>query len=169
MWKRGLMITCLFVVLTALSACSPSKDEAWNEAVSNVKEVLEEAPKDTNKDRENFSYYKPETFSITEKTQSNIVFEYDDQTYILFVNPNENRESRLGYQSVKQKMDKADRLQAIETGDDFGYININMEKDKRPELIVSTGGVKMTTRTDLDHLAEDAKTMMKVVHSIQLK
>lgn len=69
-------ILWMVVVLSLMMvACSPSEEEAYSDAKSQVKEaVLADQVKEPNKELENFSLYVPEDLNIIEQGPTNVFF-----------------------------------------------------------------------------------------------
>lgn len=159
----------LLFVLLLLSACSTSIKEEQKAAKENAYQAFQEESKKPNKDSKGISFYLPVGMEIDSSDTYNHIIKKGSKIYILFINPNEDEKSKVIYESTLKSADKYRLAETFTDDKKFGYIFIrDIEKDLY-ELIVGIGGIKMTTQTELGNLANDAKIMMEMVHSIQLK
>ena len=162
-------ILWMVVVLSLLMvACSPSEEEAYSDAKSQVKEaVLADQVKEPNKELENFSLYVPEALNIIEQGPTNVIFQEDDQPYVLFINEFEEPNSQYLYNQLPEEDEVY--ISTIETADAFSYILIQKREENEYELSVGIGGIKMTTMTELDHLSGESERMIEIIRSIEEK
>ncbi|MFC0015587.1 MULTISPECIES: hypothetical protein [Allobacillus] len=168
MIDKKLLWMVVVLSLLMVAACSPSEEEAYSDAKSKVKEaVLADQVKEPNKELENFSLYKPEDMSIIEQGPTNVIFQEDDQPYVLFINEFEEPNSKYLYNQLPEEDEVY--LSTIESTDAFSYILIQKREENEYELSVGIGGIKMTTMTDLDHLSNESKRMIEIIRSIEEK
>ena len=163
--KVIILLSCLFL----LCACTPSKEEAVKDTTNAITTTFKEKPAEANEKAKHFSYYKPDALQISQNGEHNIIFQdRDDNVFILFVNPKENSRSQLNYQTIVKEKHNRDMLKSFHVGDYFIFVYVKPIKDKDFELVVDAGGVKMSTKTTLNHLEDEAKMMAKVIRSVQV-
>lgn len=162
-------ILWMVVVLSiGLHACSPSEEEAFEDADRKVREaVLAEETREPNHELNAFQIYLPDSLEISEEDQTNVVFSDGDQPYVLFINEFEEPNSKYLYNNLPE--DDEVYLSTIETEDAFSYILIQDREEETYELSVGIGGIKMTTLIDVDHLTEESELMIEMIRSIQEK
>ncbi|MDQ0351294.1 hypothetical protein J2R98_001097 [Alkalibacillus filiformis] len=156
------ILPLVFVVV--ISACSPSAEEAFNQAESEVRSVvLSSEDIEPNYSFDRFDTYKPENFQVTDENQHNVVFNDGDQPYVLFVNEFEEPNSKWFYNRIQ---DEGVYLRTIETDDAFAYIHA-IEHDDQYEVHLGIGGIKMSTVTNLNQVEDDAKLMIEIISSVE--
>lgn len=162
-------IIILVLCICFVSACTPSKKEAAQGSEKAITNVFKSKQKPKNAEATHFTYYKPSNLKISQKGEHNLIFkDQDKNVYILFVNPKENEKSELNYKTARLEKKQNDILKSFHVGDTLLYISIRPIKDKKVELIVDAGGVKMTTQTSLDQVKENAKMMAQVIQSVKI-
>lgn len=165
-WKFLFLLTLL---LSLLAGCASSLEDRSASGVIAAKEAFFANDKDQTEEIEGNKLYKPAGFTISEKSDAfNIIFNKGNETFLLFINPNEKDDSRLFYDLLLA--DKGKEIVAEETftdDGDFGFVAISRNDDESTELIVSVGGAKMTTITKKTNLENEVKVMMQVVRSIK--
>ena len=125
--------------------------------------------KDRTDEIEGIKLYKPAGFTIGNKSDAqNIVFTKQDETYILFNNPNEKGNSKLFYELLLADQEK-DIVEQATFEDDgiFGFAAVVKIGEDKVELIASVGGSKMTTLTKQKNSEEGLAKMMEIVRSIK--
>lgn len=165
-WKFLFLLT-MFVLL--LAGCANSLEDRAASGVSAAKEAFFANSKDQTEEIEGIKLYKPAGFTISEKSDAyNIIFKKGNETFLLFINPNEKEDSRLFYDLLLA--DKSKEIIAEETFSDdgnSGFVAIIKNDDESVELVVSVGGAKMTTITKKKKLEKEVKEMMEVVKSLK--
>ncbi|MBM7572830.1 hypothetical protein [Aquibacillus albus] len=164
--KINLYVVLSIIVLVA-SGCTLKAEEKVLEDVEIAAEKIfkQEKSISPNKELKSISVYLPVDFTVTEESTSNVILEKGDQTFILFYNPLEDSKSELNYEAASAA-DNIVLLESLEDDDRFGYISVLELKDDRYELQLGIGGVKITTRTSMGNLENDAENMMEIVSSI---
>ncbi|MDL4839387.1 hypothetical protein [Aquibacillus rhizosphaerae] len=162
-WNLSITLTILIILI---SGCSQSEEEALKEARTIAESTFNSNSVEVNQDLEHFSLYLPNNFEIIEETQSNLILEKSDQTYILFYNALEETTSELNYQAA-ESAGHFTLLESFENSDRFGYIGVvSSEEEDTYELQIGVGGVKITTYTSVNDMEEDAEAMMQMANSI---
>lgn len=153
--------------ITLLAACGKSFDERAAEAIAEAKDAFQLNDQQVNDEVDGVSLYKPAGFTIEEKSDSqNIVMKNGNDTFLLFINPNEKKDSRLFYDLLKNTEDK-DRLEETFTDEGyFGFASVVKKGEEQVELIASIGGIKMTTMTKDKNIEANMRKMMEIVRSI---
>lgn len=165
-WKRLILpiLTVLF-----LAACSESVEDSTSKGIKAAEKVFYDNDKQTTAEIEGIHLYKPMGFVVSEQTDvQNIIFTKGKETYILFVNPNEQKGSRLFYDLLS--VDQHKEMIATETFTDdgtFGFVAVMKSDNDHVELIASVDGAKITTLSSNDKIAPQLTKMMAMVRSIK--
>lgn len=167
MRKIGLPIALFLICLLLLSACAPSEDEAFESTEFAAKTTFEDDIIEPNKTMDNFSLYVPSGYEIIEESQSNLLLEKNNQTFILFYNALEDKTSELNFQAAEANANSA-LLQSFETDNRFAFVKVS-ESAEEYELQVGVGGVKITTQTSLRKLEDNTIDMMQMATSLAYK
>ncbi|MFC5604466.1 hypothetical protein [Sporosarcina koreensis] len=154
--------------ITVLTACGKTFEEQATGAILSAKEAFQLHDQHVNDEVHGVSLYKPAGFTIDEKSDAqNIVMKKGDETFLLFINPNEARDSRLFY-DLLTKTDDKERFEEVFTEDGyFGFASVVKKGEDQVELIASVGGIKMTTITKNKNIEANMGKMMEVVRSIE--
>ena len=164
LWK---FLFLAFLSITVLSACGKTFDEQASEAIAAAKEAFQLQDQQVNDEIHGVSLYKPAGFTIAEKSDAqNIVMKKGDDSFLLFINPNEQKDSRLFYDLLMTTEDE--RFEEVFTDDGyFGFASVTKQGEDKAELIASVGGVKMTTITKIKDIEANLSKMMQIVRSIE--
>lgn len=161
----GLILTMLVFVLGACSFVM-SEEDVISQTHEVAKMKFEKNETETNHKAGSFSLYLPDSMEVSEETNSNLILKEDEQTFILFYNPKEERKSKLNYQAASEKHNHL-LLESFEDEGRFGYVRVlPKSEEEKYELQVGVGGVKVTTYAEKDSLKNDAEKMMKIANSI---
>lgn len=165
-WK---FIFLMVVSALLLVGCGKTLDESAAAGIEAARESFHADAKDRTAEVEGIKLYKPAGFTIGNKSDAqNIVFTKQDETYILFNNPNEKGNSKLFYELLLADQEK-DIVEQATFEDDgiFGFAAVVKIGEDKVELIVSVGGSKMTTLTKQKNSEEGLAKMMEIVRSIK--
>ncbi|WP_456277957.1 hypothetical protein [Bacillus sp. AK128] len=145
-----------------------SIEERLAETETATTEAFEAGPRGVNMEEDEFTYYLPSSVERESSEEFNIILTEGDQTYILFVNPLEEKTSKIVYES---SLSTAEYLlnKTYENEESFGFINVLPLEDEQYEIVVGVGGTKITTVTEEKNIAESAEKMMLIVNSVRLK
>ena len=160
---KVLFLTLLLTV-GLLTGCA-SVEDVSKETVTSVETAFKAQPEKTNSENGEVSFYLPSTMKIEKKDENNVILQKGNQTFILFVNPIEERSSDVEYKSIA-----AEKFAVDETYTDnerYGYVKAFEIEDKLYLVTVGIGGIKMTTEVKLAEMSESASEMMKIVSSVQ--
>lgn len=166
------IISILFLSLLFLTGCSVSIEDATQKSVDTFEGTFKAQPLETTEDTDIFAYHLPTGFSIDSESENNIVFTQDEQTYLLFVNPFEPKDSEVLYDSTKVNLSDLLVDHTVAEDDRLGYLLISPvdgEEEEFYEVTVGLGGVKMTTVTDTSNMEASTKSMMEIISSVKIK
>ncbi|WP_053367422.1 hypothetical protein [Bacillus sp. FJAT-27245] len=161
-----------FLILTAflLSACGKaSYKEESAKAVEAAKTAFSEKAKVPNQKNKDIDFYLPFGFEIKEKTPNNIILKNGSKTYILFYNPNEDKESKVVYKASVAQYEKLETNKEFKGKGKLGFLLVEQLDGGMNILTTGVGGVKITTETKTSNLGEDAKAMMQIANSAKIK
>lgn len=166
-WKPLLLV---FTTIFLLTACGQSLEERSAEGVKSASEAFYADDRTPTEEVDGTEFYKPIGFKVDEKSDGqNIVLNKGKDTFILFINPNEKSNSQLFYELLVADENKNVIAEDTFIEDNtFGFVAIvKTENDDAVELIVSVGGIKMTTRANEKKITANLPKMMEVVRSIK--
>jgi len=91
--------------------------------------------------------------------------------FILFINDREGADSKLYYNLLKEDSSKEIiKENTYEKNGIFGFSAVSKtDNENEFELIVSSGGIKMTTISQAKRIEENLSEMTKIVHSVKIK
>ncbi|WAA10090.1 hypothetical protein [Fervidibacillus albus] len=158
----------LMTVLFLLAACTGTIQEESEKAKEQAMEAFEGKAKNANVEKDTLSLYLPLGIEVDETDPNNVLLTRGDKLYLLFINPNENENSRVVYEATTESGDDFLLNETFESDERFGYILVKEVDEDVFELVVGIGGLKLTTESDKKDLADDAKMMMEIVSSVQL-
>lgn len=166
-WIHILLVTLCMLTLTA---CGKTVEEKATVGIENAESVFTNGPKESNKSIGHIELYLPSGFNIEKGIdESNYTVINGKDSYILFVNPNETEDSQLHYDLVKNDAkntiieDKTFEKEGI-----FGFSAVNKKDEVTFELIVSVGGVKISTISDEKKIDEKLQNMMEIAKSVKV-
>ena len=160
--------TILFLVSFALvlAGCSASIEEEAENTISLLEETFSAEPTETNTSNDEISYYLPNSMEIESEQDNNLIIKEGKQTFILFVNQIEEKDSKVMYESIIEKVDENVLEETFEDDNRFGYTIVQGLEDNLYEVTVGIGGVKMTTEAKANSVSESAELMMEIVSSV---
>lgn len=171
MFRSWKFIILMIVSTFILTACSQSLEERVSDGIKASEEVFFGQEETPNEEIEGVKLYKPMDFTVKESSDAqNIIFKTKNETFILFINPNEETNSRLFYDLLVADQSKKiiDEKTFIED-DIFGFVAVIEGDNDSVELISSVGGAKLTTLSSEKKIADHLPLMTKIVRSIQLE
>ncbi|MFJ7827107.1 hypothetical protein [Psychrobacillus sp. NPDC096623] len=163
-WMR-LLIASLAVIL--LAGCS-TLEEQTSDGLENAKVAFQEDAEKPNEKVNDINIFLPSGFSIEEESnETNILLSKGNDSYILFINPNELQSSQLYYNLMTSDSNlKVIKEKTFEQNGRFGFAAIIENSEEKYELITSIGGIKLTTLSEQQDIANNLKKMMLIVRSI---
>lgn len=152
-----------------LAACGQSLEERATDGIDASEEAFFENSEKPNDEIDGVKLYKPMDFTVKDSSDAqNIIFKKNNETFILFINPNEDMNSRLFYDLLFA--DETKNIIAEKTfieDDVFGFVAVIEGDNDTFELVSSVGGAKMTTLTNEKKIVDYLPLMTQVVRSIQ--
>ena len=170
MKRKWIPILLVMISMLVLSACGKTVEEQASQGIENAETVFTSEPNEANKSIGHIELYLPKGFSIEKGIdEANYTVVNGKDSYILFVNSNEPEDSRLHFDILTQDT-KANIIQekTFETDGVFGFSAVNKQSEENYELIVSVGGVKLTTLSNDKKIDNKLQQMMEIVRSVKL-
>lgn len=163
-WMR-LLIASLAVIL--LAGCS-SLEEQTVDGLENAKIAFQGDAEKPNEKVDDINIFIPRGFSIEEESdETNIILSKGNDSYILFINPNELPSSQLYYDLMTSNSNlNVLEKKTFEQNGRFGFAAIIKNSEEKYELITSIGGIKLTTISAQQDIANNLEKMMLIVRSI---
>lgn len=165
-WK---LVLFLLVSIVLLSACGKTVEEQTEEGLKIAEEAFHKGPKKHNEEVDGTKFYKPSKFKVSDTSDAqNIVLNKGKQPFILFINSNEEPDSRLFYELLHadEDVDIVDE-EKFSDANAFGFVAAIQSDEDMVELIANVGGAKITTLTEKKHIVSDLEAMMQIVRSIE--
>lgn len=157
----------LVIILVLLSGCTQSEESLRSESIDHTKQAFDNEELEVNEKADQFSFYLPNDFKIKEKNDFNVLLEDGNKSYILFVNLNEPKNSKVSYETLTEQYQEPFLSKTFEQNDRFGYLFIVKIEENKYEVTVGVGGTKVTTEAKGNDVAEDAEAMMMIANSVQ--
>lgn len=159
----------IIISAAVLSGCLALPEERIADGVAKVAAAFEDKPVETNESSDGTELYVPRSYTIEEPSdKQNIMITKGSDSYALFINPNEAADSTLFYDLQKANPEQqwvAD--ETFEQSGRFGFTTVREIAEDRYELVVSAGGVKLTTISEERDIEKNMDWMMKTVRSIE--
>lgn len=159
------MLTLLFGLL---SGCAVAPEEQVIQGVSNARDAFEAEPENANETVGQIDLFVPNDYVIEEPADEfNRLITKGNDSFALSINPNEKATSTFFYDL--QKVDPNQQWVVDETFQQngrFGFTTVKEIAENQLELVVSAGGVSLTTTTNENELPKNMDWMMKTVRSI---
>ena len=165
---RYRLIFMLLLLAGLLAACTATPEEQIVKGLANAQEAFEAESENTNDTVGPTSLYVPNGYSVEEPSDgfTSLITRGND-LFSLLINPNEGAASTFFYDL--QKVDAEQLWVADETFQQngrFGFVTVEEIAEDQLELVVSAGGVKLTTVTTESEIPRNMDWMMKTVRSI---
>ncbi|KOY81353.1 hypothetical protein I6G82_02255 [Lysinibacillus macroides] len=162
----------LMLLLLGLSGCSQSIEEQIANGLQITETVFAEEPEQHTEQIDDIQLYLPAKFKVEDSSDDyNIVISKGKESYILFINDREAKDSKLYYNLLKDNdADKIIEETTYEKDDHFGFTAVlKTANEDEMELVVSSGGIKMTTISQAKYIEDNLREMTKIVHSVKIK
>ena len=158
-----------FILVLILAGCNTTIDKEKEETASVVEDGLS-SNETAGEKAGNISFYLPFGAEIEKESPYNIIISKSSDTFILFTNPQEDKDSELLYKMAINDKENLVKHGTFKEDDRLGYYVIKELPDTEEyELIVGVGGTKVTTQSELEDLADNAEMMMKMATSVKHK
>ncbi|KOS67604.1 hypothetical protein AEA09_02890 [Lysinibacillus contaminans] len=172
MSRKWLQVSGLIFLLLGLTGCNQSMDEQITKGFQLTENVFAEKPEKHTDTIGNIQLYLPSKYNVDDSSDKyNILVSKGKQSYILFINDREKSDSKLYYNLLKEDNTKEiiDE-KTYEKDNVFGFAAVSKtENEEEFELVVSSGGVKMTTISPVEDIEDNLHEMTKIVHSVKIK
>jgi len=167
---RRLRIFLAPLLIISLVGCSGTVEEQTSEGFQTAKEVFQGESVKSNERFKNVELYIPGGFSIQEESdENNIILNDNQESYVLFINPNEQADSQLFYDLlIAEKKEVLLAEETFQHENRFGFVAILPSKEDHYEIIASNGGYKLTTISDENDVSKNIKRMMEIVRSVNI-
>lgn len=158
------------VLTVLLAGCGKSFDEKVSEGFTTVQAAFEQQPLKANTKENNISLYLPENFVIDPSDEENNYFIHSsDDQYILFINEEEPENSQFNYDILMKSDDKSIiKVEQLQGEKHFGFVAVKQFSEKEYELIVSIGGIKLSTITNEKKIDFKLENMIDIVRSVEI-
>lgn len=169
--KHKWLLACAMMVIFVLTGCGKTVEEQVDSGIENAESVFKADAEETNKTIGEIKLYVPTKYNVKQSDDLNnlIVTKGKDQ-FLLFVNEHEKADSKLHYELLKKdETKKIIKEEVIEEDGAFGFTAIVEADQEHYELIVSSGGAKISTITEQKKIDTKLEDMMTIVRSVQLK
>lgn len=169
MKQRWFVLTIFWGLLFILSGCGTTVEEQISTGVATVESTFKEKAAETNKNINEIELYLPNGYSIEKmEDQHNYKIQKGKNLYILFVNHNEDKNSKVHYNVLKNdQTKKIIEEKTFENDDTFGFVTIIEVDESTYELIVSSGSAKISTMSEERKIDEKLEDMMTIAHSVK--
>lgn len=167
--NKKAVISIVLASSLLLTGCGKSVEEQVSEGIDTVQAAFTDQPIETNTTEQNIALYLPKDFVIDPAEEENNFFiNSKEDVYVLFVNENEHGDSKVNYDLLtKNEDDHLLKLEELKGEEKFGFVAVKQHDEKQHELIVSIGGVKLTTVTNNKKLDEKLANMIDIVRSVE--
>ncbi|MDI7740419.1 hypothetical protein QMK38_00260 [Lysinibacillus fusiformis] len=170
MKRKWFLAAASCVLLLTLTGCGKTVEEQIDTGVASAQTVFEENPQQPNKTIGKIELYVPAGFDVEESEDpNNLIITKGSESYILFVNYYEKEDSNLHYELLKNDASKKIiKEETVEFDGAFGFSAVREYDKEQFELIVSSGGVKMSTISEDKNIDQKLVDMMTIVRSVNI-
>lgn len=165
--RMGLQMMLFSSVLVLAGCVSPEEDLV--EGVSSARAAFEEEAPEPNETAGETELYVPGGYEVEQPSDDhNVLITRGSQAFALFLNPNEASDSTFFYDLQKANPEEtwlAD--EKFSQHGRFGFVTVRTIAEDRYELVVSSGGAKLSTITEQAALRNHMEWMMKTTRSIE--
>lgn len=162
------IVTLIGILCVLLAGCVATPEERIEQGLAEAQRIFEQDSVETNETAENTELYLPKGYTVEEPSdEHNIIITRGSDSYVLFINPNESADSTFFYDLQKANSEQEWLVdETFEQSGRFGFVTVREVAEDREEVVVSSGGVKMTTISETGDIDENMEWMMKTVRSI---
>ena len=167
-WIHFIWISVVAIVLTG---CGKTVEEQITEGVASTATVFEANSVEPTTAIGKIKVYLPSGYKVEEGTnEMNYIITKGKDSFILFVNTIEAEDSRLHYNLlVNDSKLNIIKEETFEFEDAFGFTAVIEHSKEQYELVVSSGGVKMTTMAKDKNIDNKLVDMMEIVRSVKVQ
>lgn len=169
--RKWIHLVLMAVVAIMLAGCGKTIEEQITEGVASAATTFESKAAAPTTEIGKINVYVPPAYKVEEgANEMNYIFTKGRDSFILFVNTIEAEDSRLHYDNlVNDTSLNIVEKETFEFEEAFGFTAVIEHGEKDYELIVSSGGVKMTTMAEGKKIDEKLAEMMEIVRSVQVQ
>ncbi|WP_142305390.1 hypothetical protein [Neobacillus jeddahensis] len=131
-----------------------------------VDTTFHEKEKKTNEKSGKVEFFLPKGYEVKEESPTNIILKGGSNTYILFINPQEEPSSDVVYKATIDQYKNLDINKTYKQDHKFGFLTIKQLDNDKNEMTIGVGGAKITTQVKTSKLVEESKVMMQMVNSV---
>ena len=159
------------LVVVMLTGCGKPVEEQITEGVASTATVFEAKSVEPTTTIGKIKVYLPSGYKVEEGTnEMNYIVTKGKDSFILFVNTIEKEDNRLHYYLlVNDSKLNIIKEQTFEQEQAFGFAAVIEHSEEQYELVVSSGGVKMTTMSKDKNIDEKLVDMMTIVRSVKVQ
>ncbi|MBT2582554.1 hypothetical protein J7E21_07040 [Planococcus sp. ISL-109] len=159
----------LFSSVLVLAGCTESPQDELIKGVSSARTAFEEPAPEANKANGDTALYVPGGYELQEPSDDyNLLLTRGNEAFALFLNPNEAPDSTFFYDLQKAIPEEAWLVdEKFSQHGRFGFTTVREIADERYELVVSSGGTKLSTITEQSALRTNMDWMMETVRSVE--
>ncbi|MCA1065996.1 hypothetical protein QTG56_10435 [Rossellomorea sp. AcN35-11] len=158
-----------FILVLILAGCNTTIDKEKEQTAKVVENTLS-SNEEAKEEAGNIQFHLPFGAKIEKESPNNIIISKSSDTFILFTNPQEDKDSELLYKMAISDDENLLKHGSFNEDDRLGYYAIKKLPDtEKYELMVGVGGTKVTTQAELKDLADHAEMMMKMATSVKHK
>ncbi|MER1998582.1 MAG: hypothetical protein ABS882_02315 [Lysinibacillus sp.] len=167
-WKPLLLASMLTIML---AGCSAPVAEQIEKGLVGAEMTFASDAMETTDEVGDIEVYMPRGYEIVEgSVDMNYVVSKGYDQYILFVNTIEEENSQLHYDNLMSELgDKVIEEQTYRNDGVFGFSAVVEHAEDKYELIVSNGGIKMSTMSADKKIDDKLQAMMEIVRSVKVK
>ncbi|MGM0752686.1 MAG: hypothetical protein ACQET6_12180 [Bacillota bacterium] len=156
-----------FILVLILAGCNTTIDKEKEQTAKVVENTLS-SKESAKEEAGNIRFYLPFGAKIEKESPNNIIISKSSDTFILFTNPQEQKDSELLYKMAISDNKNLVKHGTFKENNRLGYYVIkDLPDTEEYELIVGVGGTKVTTQAGMDDLADHAEMMMKMAASVK--
>lgn len=167
--RKWIHIFIVSIVMLIVSGCNQSVEEQVSAGLDHAKTTFESKPHAPNKSIGHIELYVPKGYSVEKGIDElNYTLVNDKDSYILFVNPNEPMDSQLHHIILKEDPHNEIVQEKTYIGDGtFGFSAVIQREADQYELVVSIGGIKLTTLSKNKNIDQKLQEMMEIVQTVR--
>lgn len=168
--RKWIQLMIISALVAMLAGCGKTVEEQISQGVASAQTTFENTAIEPNKKIGKINVFVPSGYSVEEgANEMNYIFTKGKDTFILFVNTIEAEDSKLHYENLMQDKEKeVVKEQTFEFQEAFGFTAVVKHSDEQYELVVSSGGVKMTTLSEDKKMDDKLAEMMQIVRSVKV-
>lgn len=168
--RKWIQLIIISALVAMLAGCGKSVEEQISQGVASAQTTFENTALEPTKKVGKINVYVPSGYSVEKgANEMNYIFTKGKDSFILFVNTIEAEDSKLHYENLLEDKEKeVVKKQTFEFDEAFGFTAVVKHSEEQYELVVSSGGVKMTTLSEDKNIDDKLAGMMQIVRSVKV-